>query len=190
VPAGDEASLYPIFLKLEGRRVLVVGAGAVAERKIESLQRAKALIRVVAPEATDAIRKWAEGAELEWLARPFEDADVRDAWLVIAATSDAATQRSVAAAAEARACFVIAVDDPVHASAYSGAVVRRPPFTIAVSSSGTAPALTRLVREVVEQVLPDEDTVAHAQRLRAKWQAEGTPMGRRFDELVRELAKK
>jgi uroporphyrin-III C-methyltransferase/precorrin-2 dehydrogenase/sirohydrochlorin ferrochelatase len=190
VPAGQDASLYPIFLKLEGRRVLVVGGGAVAERKIESLRRAGARLCVVAPEATDAIRQWAERAELEWLARPFEDADVQGAWLVIAATSDAATQRSVAAAAEVRACFVVAVDDPVHASAYSGAIVQRPPFTIAVSSSGTAPALTRLVREVIEHVLPGEDAIADAQRLRARWLAEKTPMGSRFEELVRELSKK
>jgi siroheme synthase-like protein len=190
VPAGEDASLYPVFLKLEGRRVLVVGGGAVAERKVESLRQARARLRVVSPEATDAIRRWAEHAELEWMARPFEDADVQGAWLVIAATSDAATQRSVAAAAEVRGCFVVAVDDPAHASAYSGAVVRRPPFTVAVSSSGTAPALTRLVREVIEHVLPGDDVVADAQRLRARWLREGTPMGARFGELVRELSKR
>jgi siroheme synthase-like protein len=190
VPAGDEASLYPVFLKLENRLVVVVGGGAVAERKVESLMRARARIRVVAPEASDAIREWAAAGDLEWLERPFEEADVRDAWLVIAATPDAETQRSIAAAAEVRRCFVVAVDDPAHASAYSGAVVRRPPFTIAVSSSGTAPALTRLVREVIEHVLPSDDVIAHAQGLRAKWLADGTPVGRRFDELVRELAAK
>jgi siroheme synthase-like protein len=190
VPAGDEAGLYPVFLKLENRRVLVVGGGPVAERKVESLKQAGARIRVVAPEATDAIREWADRGDLEWLARPFMETDVHDAWLVVAATADAETQRSVAAAAEVRSCFVVAVDDPAHASAYSGAVVRRPPFTIAVSSSGTTPALTRLVREVIEHVLPSDDVIADAQRLRAKWLAEGTPVGRRFDELVRELARR
>jgi siroheme synthase-like protein len=187
VCAGDEASLYPIFLKLEGRPVLVVGAGGVAERKIGALLEARAVVRVVSPEASDAIRRWAAEGALEWQARPFDDSDVRDAWLVIAATPDAEVQRSVAAAAEAAARFVVAIDDPAHCSAYSGAVVRRPPFTVAISSSGTAPALTRLVREVVEQVLPSEDVIAHAQRLRALWQAEGTPVGSRFDDLVRQL---
>ncbi len=187
VPAGDETSLYPVFLKLEGRQVLVVGGGAVAERKIDALIQSRARVRVVAPDATDAIRQWATETALEWFARPFDDSDVDDAWLVIAATADPAVQRSVAAAAERRGRFVVAVDDPAHASAYSGAVVRRPPFTVAISSSGTAPALTRLFREVLEQALPSDDAIADAQRLRAKWQAEGTPMEKRFDELVREL---
>jgi siroheme synthase-like protein len=181
------ASLYPVFLKLEGRRVLVVGAGPVAERKVETLLGAKAVVRVVAPEASPAIREWAAKGTVEWLARAFEPADADGAWLVIASTSDAAVQRSVADAAEARGRFVIAVDDPAHASAYSGAVVSRPPFTIAISSSGVAPALTRLVREVVEHVLPSEDVIADAQKLRAKWLAAGTPVGDRFDDLVREL---
>jgi siroheme synthase-like protein len=187
-PGG--ASLYPVFLKLEGRRVLVVGAGPVAERKVETLLGAKAVVRVVAPEASPAIREWAAQGTVEWLARAFEPADADGAWLVIASTSDAAVQRSVADAAEARGRFVIAVDDPAHASAYSGAVVSRPPFTIAISSSGAAPALTRLVREVVEHVLPSEDAIADAQKLRAKWLASGTPIGDRFDELVRELTSR
>jgi siroheme synthase-like protein len=187
VSAGDEASLYPVFLKLEGRRVLVVGGGHVAERKIGALLEARAVVRVVSPEATDAIRRWAADGALEWHTRPFDDSDVRDAWLVIAATPDAVVQRSVAAASEAAARFVVAIDDPAHCSAYSGAVVRRPPFTVAISSSGTTPALTRLVREVVEHVLPSDDVIAHAQALRARWQAEGTPIESRFDELVRQL---
>jgi uroporphyrin-III C-methyltransferase/precorrin-2 dehydrogenase/sirohydrochlorin ferrochelatase len=189
VPADDEASLYPIFLKLEGRRVLVVGAGAVAERKIASLREARARVRVVAPQATDAIRAWAAEGSIELLLRPFQGADAHDAWLVIAATPDAAVQESVAAAAEARGCFVVAVDDPAHASAYSGAVVRRPPFTVAISSSGATPALTRLLREVIEHVLPSEGTVARAKELRARWLAEGTPTADRFADLVRELKR-
>jgi uroporphyrin-III C-methyltransferase/precorrin-2 dehydrogenase/sirohydrochlorin ferrochelatase len=189
VPAEDQASLYPVFLKLQGRRVLVVGAGAVAERKIAALRQAGALVRVVAPDATDAIREWTAASTVEWVPRRFQDEDVHDAWLVVAATPDAAVQRGVAAAAEARACFVVAVDDPVHASAYSGAVVRRPPFTVAISSSGATPALTRLLREIIEHVLPSEATIARAKELRARWQAERTPTADRFADLVRELKK-
>ncbi len=187
-PAG--ARVYPVFLKLSGRRALVVGAGAVAERKIEALLEAQALVRVVAPEATQQVRALAAAGSIEWRARSFEDADVDGAWLVVAATSDAAVQQRAAAACEARRVFVIAVDDPANASAYSGAIVARPPFTIAISSSGATPALTRLIREIVEQVLPSEEWVERAQLLRAKWRASGTPMGDRFGELVRELAAK
>jgi uroporphyrin-III C-methyltransferase/precorrin-2 dehydrogenase/sirohydrochlorin ferrochelatase len=185
--APDQASLYPLFLKLEGRRVLVVGAGSVAERKVTSLVAARADVRVVAPQATDEIRRLAAEKTLEWEARAFEDADVDGSWLVIASTADAELQRRVVDSAAARRIFVVAVDDPAHASAYSGAVVRRPPFTIAISSSGATPALTRLVREVVEHVLPSEEWIEHAKRLRAKWFAEGTPAGDRFAELVKEI---
>ena len=167
--------------------MLVVGAGSVAERKVTSLVAARADVRVVAPQATDEIRRLAAEKTLEWEARAFEDADVDGSWLVIASTADAELQRRVVDSAAARRIFVVAVDDPAHASAYSGAVVRRPPFTIAISSSGATPALTRLVREVVEHVLPSEEWIEHAKRLRAKWFAEGTPAGDRFAELVKEI---
>jgi siroheme synthase-like protein len=187
-PALDAAELLPLFLKLEGRPVLVVGAGPVAEGKVRSLLAARAAVRLVAPDATAALTKLASDGALEWRPRRFEAGDVDGVWLVFAATSDAAAQRAVSEAAGAHRVFCIAVDDPPNASAYSGGVVRRPPFTIAISSSGAAPALTRLVRELVEQVLPGEQWVAHAQDLRARWLAEGTPMADRFAELLRELA--
>jgi siroheme synthase-like protein len=183
-------SLYPLFLKLEGRPVLVVGAGAVAERKIEPLLAAGAHVRVVAPEATSRVQDLAREGALEWRARRFLEADADGAWLVVAATSDPAVQREISAAASARRTFVIAVDDPPNASAYSGAVVHRPPFFIAISSSGEAPALTRLLREIIEHTLPADEWVARARELRLQWRADGTPMGQRFGQLVRELAKK
>ncbi len=188
--ASTPAELLPLFLKLEGRSVLVVGAGPVAEGKVRTLLGARAQVRVVAPEATETLQRLASEGKLEWRARRFEETDLDGAWLVFAATSDPAAQRAVGEAASARHVFCIAVDDPPNATAYSGGVVRRPPFTIAISSSGAAPALTRLVRELVEQMLPGEAWVAHAQRLRARWLAEGTPTADRFAELVRELAAK
>jgi len=188
--AQTPAELLPLFLKLEGRPVLVVGAGPVAEGKVGALLGARARVRLVAPDATPALQRLTSEGSLEWRARRFEEADVDGVWLVFAATSDSEAQRAVGAAASARRVFCIAVDDPPNATAYSGGVVRRPPFTIAISSSGAAPALTRLVRELVEQVLPGEEWVGHAQRLRARWLAEGTPMTDRFAELVRELAQR
>jgi len=183
----DAPFLFPVFLKLEGRTALVVGAGTVAERKIAALLESGATVRVVAPEATDAVKALAREGRIEWRQRGFEEADLDGAWLVFAATADVQVQRFVSDAASRRLVFCVAVDDPAHASAYSGAVVRRPPFAIAISSSGAAPALTRLVREVVEGVLPGDDWIARAEQLRDRWRAEGTPMQDRFDELVREL---
>jgi siroheme synthase-like protein len=188
VPANPEAELLPLFLKLEGRVVLVVGAGEVAERKVASLLEAHARVRLVAPEATATLEGLAATGSIDWKRHAFEEADLEGVWLVFAATSDAATQRAVGEACGARRVFCIAVDDPSNATAYSGAVVRRAPFTIAISSRGAAPALSRLVRELVEQVLPGEDWVAHAKQLRERWKAEGTPMADRFAELVRDFA--
>jgi siroheme synthase-like protein len=188
--SGGDPSLLPLFLKLEGRLVLVVGAGAVAERKVTSLLGAGARVRLVAPEATAELRRIAGEGLLAWSPRPFEAGDVEGAWLIVAATGDAAVQRSVAEAAEAARVFLVAVDDPPNASAYGGAVVRRPPFLIAISSSGATPALTRLVREIIEQVLPGDAWIEHAKALRAKWIADGTPIGERFASLVRELGER
>ena len=185
-----DPEIYPLFLQLAGRDVLVVGAGAVAERKIDALLAAGARVRVVAPDATARVQELADAGALVWRKRVFVEGDAEGAWLAIAATSDGAAQGAVAAACTARRIFCIAVDDPPHASAYSGAVVRRPPFTVAISSSGETPALTRLLREIIELALPSEQWVRHARALRRKWLAEQTPMGSRFAELVRELAKK
>ncbi|HEX8793321.1 MAG TPA: bifunctional precorrin-2 dehydrogenase/sirohydrochlorin ferrochelatase [Polyangiaceae bacterium] len=186
---ADGANLLPLFLKLEGKLALVVGAGSVAERKITSLLDVGARVRVVAPEANDAVKRLADDGRVEWRARAFEEADVGGTWLVCAATSSPDVQRAVASAAEARRVFCVAVDDPPNASAYSAAVVRRPPMVVAISSSGAAPALTRLLREVIEHVLPAEEWIRRAEELRAQWLRDGTPMADRFAQLVREIAR-
>jgi siroheme synthase-like protein len=188
--SAGEASLFPLFLKLAGRAVLVVGAGPVAERKVASLRASGAKVRIVAPDATAELQRLAGEGLLVWQARGFAESDVDGAWLVVAATGDPETQRRVAAAAEARRVFLLAVDDPPNASAYSGAVVDRPPFLVAISSSGATPALTRLLREIVEQVLPGEGWIEHARALREKWIADGTPMGERFGALVRDFKER
>jgi len=173
--------LLPLFLRLEGKHVLVVGAGQIAERKIEDLVQAGARVRVVAKTATPAVSAMPVALSL----RPFEPADIDGAWLVIAATADAATQKTVCDLAAAARIFAVAIDDPPNGSAYSASVVRRGPFTVAISSSGEAPALSRLLREVIEQALPAEDWIDAARALRETWKRDGTPMASRFPDLLR-----
>jgi len=180
--------VYPLFLRLDGRRVLVVGGGSVAARKIADLVDAGAAVHVVAPGASDDVSALARSATIRWDARPFDEGDVRGSWLVVAATDDPAVQRAVFEACEAAHVFCVAVDDVPNASAFNGSVVRRDPFAVAISSSGAAPALTRLVREIIEHVLPEAAWVERARALRARWKAEGAPMESRFAELVREIA--
>jgi siroheme synthase-like protein len=178
--------LMPLFLDVTGRRVLVVGAGVIATRKVADLVAAGAHVTVVAPRVTDELeaRARANPHALSLLRRVFDEADIEGAWLVMAATDDASVQARVAVASENGRVFCVAIDDPPNASAYGGAVVRRGPITIAISTSGEAPALARLLREVLEQALPDEGYIEAARTLRERWKADKTPMSSRFGELV------
>ena len=176
------APLFPLFLRLEGKRILVVGGGAVAEKKALDLVDAGAKVTVVAPEISEVITNEERITKEQ---RAFEESDVDGVWLVVAATDDPITQKRACEAADTAHIFAIAVDDPPNGSAYSASVLRRGPFTVAISSTGEAPALTRLLREVLEQALPEEDWLDQAKALRERWKREGTPMTSRFAELVK-----
>jgi uroporphyrin-III C-methyltransferase/precorrin-2 dehydrogenase/sirohydrochlorin ferrochelatase len=178
--------LFPAFLKLTGRPVLLVGGGPVATSKLGSLLAAGALVTVVAPELTPAI---ARSAATIWR-RPFEASDLDDAWLVVAA-GPPAVNREVALAAEARRVFVNAVDDPPNASLYLGGVVRRGGVTVAISTDGRAPALAGLIRQALEALLPEDDVarwMAVARDQRLEWTASGVAMDQRRPLLLRALA--
>jgi uroporphyrin-III C-methyltransferase/precorrin-2 dehydrogenase/sirohydrochlorin ferrochelatase len=176
--------LFPIFLKLHGRRVVVVGAGPVAASKLAGLVTAGADVTVVAPEVSAGVR--AAGVRVE--ERGFEDADVDGAWLVVAAATPEVNAR-VARAAERRRIFVNAVDDPPNATAYLGGVVRRSGVTIATSTSGNAPALAGLLREGIDALLPDDldRWTAAARDARRDWKARGIPMEERRPLLLQAL---
>jgi uroporphyrin-III C-methyltransferase / precorrin-2 dehydrogenase / sirohydrochlorin ferrochelatase len=178
------AALFPVFLKLSGRRVLVVGAGPVATSKIDALLAAGAAITVVAPVMTAGI----EASAVTRLHREFTADDLEGAWLVVAAATPA-VNREVARAADARGVFVNAVDDPPNATAYLGGVVRRAGVTLAISTSGHAPALAGLLREALDAVLPaDLDRwVAEARAIRPRWVAKRVPMADRRPQLLRAL---
>src|SRR3954465_15103559 len=176
--------LFPIFLRLEGRRVLLVGGGAVAVAKHSALRAAGAPGTVVAPQVDPALRQ--DGTEIRQ--RAFVDADLEGVWMVVAAAPPE-VNRQVQAAAEARRLFVNAADAPASASAYAAAVVRRGPATVALSTGGQAPALAALLREGLEQVLPDdlEGWPTTARSLRSTWRADGTPMSARRPLLLQAL---
>lgn len=181
---GSAPELFPVFLKLAGRRVLVVGGGVVAASKIESLVAAGADVRVIAPDIRADIR--ATGVACE--ARPFERGDLDEAWMVVAAATPA-VNREVARLAEQRRVFVNAVDDPPNASAYLGGVVRRDGVTVVISTSGAAPALAGLLREALDAVLPADAGrwLDEARAVRARWLAERVPMEARRPLLLRAL---
>jgi uroporphyrin-III C-methyltransferase / precorrin-2 dehydrogenase / sirohydrochlorin ferrochelatase len=176
--------LFPIFLKLEGRKVLLVGGGNVAAAKLAALQGTGALVTVVAPE----VRPEVEASAAHVARRAFSAADLDGAWLAIAAAPPE-VNRAVAAAAEPRCLFVNAVDDPAPATCFAAGVVRRAGVTLAISTAGTAPALAGLLREGLEAVIPDDlaQWVSEARALRTAQKAAGVPMQERRPLLLRAL---
>jgi len=180
--------LLPLFLNLAGRDVVLVGGGRVATAKLEALLAAGAKARIVAPEVTTEIERAGAEGEAEIIRREFAPADLDGAWLVVAAaTSD--VNRDVAAAAESRRIFVNAVDDPVNASAFLSGTVRRDGVTLAISTSGDAPALTSLLREALDELLPaDLDRwMAEARGQRTMWKHEAVPIESRKPRLLKAL---
>ena len=143
-------SLFPIFLKLDGRTCLVVGAGKIAESKIRSLLSAGAKVRVVAPEATPPIVSWADVGVLTWEQRPFQTQDLEQTFLVVAATSSPLVNDLVFRAAKQRNALCNVVDDPKRCDFYYPAVVHRGDLQIAISTGGRSPALAQRLRRKFE----------------------------------------
>ena len=149
-------SLFPIFLKLEGRRCLVVGAGKVGEPKIQSLLASNAEVVVVAPEASTKVQGWAASGTITWNRRGFESSDLDGAVLVIAATASEEINEAVFLDAQRRSILCNSVDDPEHCDFYYPAVIRRGDFQVAISTAGHSPALAQRLRtELEEQFGPE-----------------------------------
>jgi uroporphyrin-III C-methyltransferase/precorrin-2 dehydrogenase/sirohydrochlorin ferrochelatase len=185
--------LLPLFLNLNGRAVLLVGGGRVATAKLQQLLAVGARVTVVAPEIGEEIsslgaRGFQPSGSLAIAERPFAPADLDGAWLVVAAATPD-VNRAVADAAEDRHVFVNAVDDPANASAFLSGVVRRDGVTIAISTSGHAPALTALLREGLDALLPRDlaSWVWRARAERVAWRRDGVPMEQRKPRLLRAL---
>ena len=177
-------AVFPAFLKLGGRKVLVVGGGPMAAAKIAPLVQAGAVIHLVSPAICAAVDTEAVTFIEE---REFRPSDLDGVWFVVAAATPE-VNRQVAFEAAKRQLFVNAVDDPVNASVYLGGVVRRGGVTIAISTDGAAPALAGLLREAVDAALPGEQEmetwITRAQDLRAVWRIDAVPMAARRPQLL------
>lgn len=182
-------TLLPIFLRLESRPILVVGAGTVALAKIESLRTAGASITVVAPAAVQPIRDLAGSGVLVWHQRTFAPADLDGFFLVIAATNDSSLNGAVYNEALDRNILCNAVDDPPNCDFYFGAVVRRGDLQIAISTAGESPALAQRLRREIDAQLPAdlEPWLANIGSLRREVRS-ATPAGAGRTALLHELA--
>ncbi len=145
---------YPVGLRLAGRRVLMVGGGRVAQRRIPGLVTAGARVELVSPESTPAVQGYAEAGEVSWHRRAFETADVEGAWYVVAATDDPAVNEAVSAAAEERRVFCVRADDATRASAWTPAVGRHAGVTVGVLGN-REPRRSAAVRDAIVAGLRD-----------------------------------
>src|SRR6266849_5658863 len=144
-------TLFPMFLKLEGRSCLVVGAGAIGGPKIESLLTAGASVRVIAPRVTAAVAEWSRTGALVWEAREFHPADLDGVFLVIAATHSREANGTIFGEAQQRKILCNVVDDPEYCDFYYPAVVRRGDLQIAISTNGQSPSLAQNLRQQLER---------------------------------------
>jgi len=143
--------LFPMFLKLEGRSCLVVGAGTIGEGKISSLLEAGAKVCVVSPRATPRVHEWSATGAIKWLRRNFEQEDLAAKFMVIAATPSAKVNARVFEEARRRKVLCNSVDDPPHCDFFYAAVVRRGDLQIAISTNGKSPALAQRMRKRFER---------------------------------------
>lgn len=144
----------PIFAEVKDRPVLVIGGGEIAARKITFLLRAEAKVQIVAETLMPELAEKVEREEIQWRATVFEEQQLDDVFLVIAATEDDELNQRVYVAANARYRLVNVVDNQALCSFVFPSIVDRSPLLVAISSSGKAPVLSRILREKIEALLP------------------------------------
>ena len=167
-PLGSRFA-YPVMLDLVGRPCLVVGGGAVAERKVEGLVEAGARVTVVSPSLTQRLLRLASDAQLRWRPREYVPSDVDGFVLAMVATGNPAVSIAVARECRERGVLVNCADDPEHCSFILPSVLKRGALTMTVSTGGASPTMARLVREELDQLLPSDvaaltDVVAEVRR--------------------------
>ena len=145
------SSLFPMFVKLEGKRCLVVGAGRVGEPKIVGLIDTGACVHVIALEASDAVKAWAQAGKIRLELRAFSVGDLDGTLLAVVATASRALNGSIYREAQRRGILCNVVDDPEYCDFYYPAVVRRGDLQIAISTNGQSPSLAQKLRQQLER---------------------------------------
>ncbi|WHM39627.1 uroporphyrinogen-III C-methyltransferase [Streptomyces sp. BPTC-684] len=162
-----EHPAYPVGLRLTGRRVVVIGGGQVAQRRLPALIAAGADIVLVSPSATPSVEAMADTGEITWHRRPYEDGDLADAWYALIASSDTEANRLASAEAERRRVWCVRSDDATQATAWTPATGRSEGVTVAVLTGGAPdPRRTAAIRDAVVEGLRDGTLVAPHHRTR------------------------
>ncbi len=192
-PERRMAELFPIVLKLNGRRAMVVGGGKISTLRIRQLVRAGASVTVIAPKMKAEIEELAKAASMVLNRREFKRADLTKRYfIVVAATNNPAVQKAVFEEAERHGTLCNVVDNPAWGNFYTPAVVERGELKIAISTSGRSPSLAGKLREYLEEAIPENaaDLTGTVGLLRSKLRMEipGDPVAQR--KLVREFVEK
>ncbi|MFE6803290.1 uroporphyrinogen-III C-methyltransferase [Streptomyces sp. NPDC057696] len=164
-----EHPAYPVGLRLTGRRVVVLGGGQVAQRRLPALIAAGADIHLVSPSATPSVEAMADGGELTWSRRPYADGDLADAWYALIATGDRTANEAASAEAERHRVWCVRSDDADAATAWTPATGRSEGVTVAVlttDAAGRDPRHTAAVRDAIVEGLRDGTLVAPHHRTR------------------------
>ncbi|MGW0119262.1 uroporphyrinogen-III C-methyltransferase [Streptomyces sp. NPDC003327] len=165
-----EHPAYPVGLRLAGRRVVVLGGGQVAQRRLPALIAAGARITLISPSATPSVEAMAEAGEISWVKRRYEDGDLADAWYALVATTDPAANAAASAEAERTRTWCVRADDAEAATAWTPATGRDAGVTVAVLT-GHDPRRSAAVRDAIVEGLRDGSIAAPAHRARTPFVA-------------------
>lgn len=179
------APLFPIFLKLAGRRCLMVGGGRIAAQKLPSLVEAGALVTVVSPELNEEMAAHQAADAFAWRQKRYEAVDLEGVFLVIAATANAALNQQVYEDAAALGILCNCVDQPEQCDFYYGSIVRRGDLQIAISTNGASPALAQRIRKDLEQLYDESyaEWLTWLGKVRAQYMRMRLPMDQRVRQL-------
>lgn len=179
---------YPIYLELRGRRCLVIGGGTIAERKVHGLLAAEASVTVISPQLAPLLTEWSQAGAIRHIARMYQTGDLYDYHLVFVTTDDGAVNAAVAREGRERDIWVNAADDPAYCDFILPAVIQRGGLSVAIATGGTSPALTRAIREELQEYFTEDysllATVAAEVRLQLRTKRCSVP-GARWVQALR-----
>jgi precorrin-2 dehydrogenase / sirohydrochlorin ferrochelatase len=181
---------YPLFLDIAGKLCVVLGGGKIAERKVSTLIKFKAKVKLISPKITKNLSKRAESAKIEFVEREYREGDLEGAVLAFAATDQKEVNLRIKREADARALPINVVNDPRSCEFLVPSIVQKGPITIAISTSGSLPLLSKKLRQEIDNYLT-EDYIKYADMIGKfrKTLKETVKDGRRRKEIMAEIEK-
>lgn len=187
-------NLFPVFLKLEQLKVLIVGGGYVGNEKLQAVlaNSPKTTIRLVATEISEQIKTIAtQYNNIQLLERPYQATDIDDVNIVIAALNDRTVSEQVSIDAKAKGRLVNVADKPELCDFYLSSVVQKGNLKIAISTNGKSPTIAKRIKEVLNETLPAEldDVLSDMQQIRNKLSGDFTEKVKQLNEITRKLVE-